>query len=293
MAGYKTTDVVEVLARKDETGQAVRGRMGLRSAIARMANKIEMTSRVAGFLDIARPEAHFSNYAATRTGALVNASSIQMEAKPLTVTLVFDKYMERDVADFSRQFTQKLGDAFAEALDREVLRNTDGAFSKGVIAAAVAATNSVTEDSALYTDLNATMGKVEVAGHEVSGIIYRSADRQSVRAALSTTGQPIFSISARDGEPDSLMGVSAVVAAGRSLPNSVSASEVRFIAGDWNQCYYGIYEDLKLESHTSGIVTIGGVDYNLIQQGLIAVVAEMRVAAAIQDGSAFAVLVEE
>ena len=68
MAGYKTTDVVEVLARKDETGQAVRGRMGLRSAIARMANKIEMTSRVAGFLDIARPEAHFSNYAATRTG---------------------------------------------------------------------------------------------------------------------------------------------------------------------------------------------------------------------------------
>ena len=124
-------------------------------------------------------------------------------------------------------------------------------------------------------------------------IIYRSADRQSVRAALSTTGQPIFSISARDGEPDSLMGVSAVVAAGRSLPNSVSASEVRFIAGDWNQCYYGIYEDLKLESHTSGIVTIGGVDYNLIQQGLIAVVAEMRVAAAIQDGSAFAVLVEE
>ena len=119
MAGYKTTDVVEVLARKDETGQAVRGRLGLRSAVARMANKIEMNSRVAGFLDIARPEAHFSNYAATRTGALVAASSIQMEAKPLTVTLVFDKYMERDVADFSRQFTQKLGDAFAEALDRD------------------------------------------------------------------------------------------------------------------------------------------------------------------------------
>jgi HK97 family phage major capsid protein len=292
MAGYKTTDVVDVLSRKDETSQAVRGRMAYKSAVARLGNKIDMTSRVVGFLNIARPSAHFNAYGAARTGSLVSASSINMEAKPLTATLVFDKYMERDVADFSAEFSRKLGDAFAEALDREVLLNTDGAFSSGVIAAAVAASHTVTESASLYTDLNAAMGKVETAGFDVSGIIYRKADRQSVRAALSTTGQPIFSISARDGEPDMLMGVSAVVAAGTSLPKTASTGENRFIAGDWSQCYFGIYEDLKLETHTSGIVTIGGIDYNLIQQGLVAVVAEMRIAAAVQDGNAFAVLVE-
>lgn len=290
--GYLTSDVVAAIARRDETQQTIADQMRLVSAVGRLSRNITMTSRVVGLVNVSRPEAHFVSYGATKRTELANAAAISLEAKPLAVIIVQDKYMEQDVAGFTAQFAVELANAFAEAMDREALRNTDSVLSQGIIAAATAAGNTVTESASLYTDLNNTMGLVEAAGYDVDGIVYRRAEKAAVRGALSTTGAPIFSLSGRDGEPDTLMGVPAQVAAGKALPKTATTGEARFVVGDWSNFVWGVYEGLSVTTFDSGVVTVGATTYNLIEQNLIAVRAEMRIGMALRRSDAFAVLVE-
>lgn len=292
MAGYLTTDVVNAIARKDETGQAVRARIGERSAVAQLANQIDMSTRSIGIVDVARPTAHFIDHGDSRAAETVSASALDMTAKPLTAILIFEKYMERDIASFAAEFTKKLGEAFAEAMDREVIRNADNKFSKGVLSAATAASQVVVDSGDLYDDLNTTLGFIEGAGYYPSGIIGRRAELATVRGAVDTQGRPLFSLSARDGAPSMLMGHDFYTGAGRSMPKTASVSEVRFVAADWSYVHWGLYESIKIDTHTSGTVVVGGTTYNLIQQGLVAVVAEQRAAFMVQDNAACAALVE-
>lgn len=193
--------------------------------------------------------------------------------------------MEIDIWDNAQPY---LVEAFHRALDSAVFfgTNAPASFPPNVLAACLAASNTVTEGTAnaaagsYYGDLDNLISAVEEDGFDVSGFIASRAARRKFRAARNTDGDRLDSgrltgdLSSLDGAPISypMRGLWAT--------GGGAGSNVRMFAGDWaSQFVVGVREDISFKILDQAVIqdSTGAIVYNLAQQDMIALRVKFRV----------------
>jgi HK97 family phage major capsid protein len=126
----------------------------------------------------------------------------------------------------------------------------------------------------LAGDLTA-MAQVELDGYANTGIVGSLRLRGMVRGLRDDdTGLPIFSMSARAGEPDILAGVPYLT----PRNGGFDASKALAIVGDWKELVYTIGDDVTFDLFDSGVIQDGNgaIVYNLMQQDMVALRVTFR-----------------
>ena len=202
-------------------------------------------------------------------------------------------------ADFSLQgdISSKIRGAIAKKLDATILFGTQSSDSPdewptgvftGMPAAHKLAYNAGSGD--LYDNLAGDLGamaQVELDGYMNSAIVGASRLRGMVRGlrADSGNGMPIFSPSARVGEPDILAGVPYYT----PMNGGFDGSKALAIVGDWSQLVYSIGEEPKFEVFNTGVIQdgTGAIVYNLLQQDMVALRVTFRMGWALPTPAQF------
>jgi HK97 family phage major capsid protein len=179
-------------------------------------------------------------------------------------------------------------EAFYRALDSAVFfgTNAPASFPTNVLAAAIAAGNTVTEGTATaaegsyFGDIDNLIASVEEDGFDVSGFIASRAARRNLRSARNAQGDRLDSgrvsgdLSTLDGSPISypMRGLWAT--------GGVAGTNVRMFAGDWaSQFVVGVREDISFKLLDQAVIqdNTGAIVYNLAQQDMIAMRVKFRV----------------
>lgn len=193
--------------------------------------------------------------------------------------------VEIDVWDNAEPY---LVEAFYRALDSAVFfgSNAPSSFPTNVLAATIAAGNTVTEGAATAAqggymgDIDNLISVVEEDGYDVSGFVASRAVRRKFRAARNVQGDRVDSgrlsgdLNMLDGSPVSypMRGLWAT--------GGGAGSNVRMFAGDWaSQFVVGVREDVSFKLLTEAVIqdNTGAIVYNLAQQDMIAMRVKFRI----------------
>jgi HK97 family phage major capsid protein len=180
-----------------------------------------------------------------------------------------------------------LVEAFARTLDTAVFFgiNAPSSFPTNVLAAAVAAGNTVVEGTAnaaagsYMGDLDNLVATVEEDGFSVTGYVSSLAAKRKFRAARNTQGDKTDvgrlsgDLSTFDGDP--------ITYPMRGLwPTTLgTGNNPRLFAGEWDQFVVGVRQDIQFKILTESVIqdNTGAIVYNLPQQDMIALRLKMRV----------------
>jgi HK97 family phage major capsid protein len=173
----------------------------------------------------------------------------------------------------------RASEAIARQLDAATMFgiNAPSTFPGGIVAAAIAASNTVVQGTAAQSaggiaeDINQLFGKVEDEGYDVSGVAGLRTIRKTLRGARSTQGVQL----AEFGPNGSfLMGHPIVYGARGLWPTAGSAhTNPKVVVGDFSQAVLGIRKDISVTVHTDGVIqdpSTGAIALNLLQQDSIA-----------------------
>jgi HK97 family phage major capsid protein len=179
-------------------------------------------------------------------------------------------------------------EAFERALDSAVFfgTNAPASFPTNVLAATIAAGNTVTEGTAsaaegsYFGDIDNLIASVEEDGFDVSGFIASRGARRNLRSARNAQGDRLDSgrvsgdLSTLDGAPISYP------MRGLWGTGGVAGTNVRMFAGDWaSQFVVGVREDISFKLLDQAVIqdNTGAIVYNLAQQDMIAMRVKFRV----------------
>jgi HK97 family phage major capsid protein len=202
---------------------------------------------------------------------------------PIPESVIED--MDQDIWGTSEPFVRE---AFARTLDSAVFfgSNAPASFPTNILAAAVAAGNTVTEATATAAqggymgDLDNLISAVEEDGFDVTGYIAARGARRKFRAARDTTGRKLdagrFSpeLSSFDGAPI------AYPMRGLWATNGSTGTNVRLFAGDFvNEFVVGVRRDISMKLLDQAVIqdNTGAIIYNLAQQDMVAMRYTFRV----------------
>ena len=193
--------------------------------------------------------------------------------------------MEVDIWDNAQPY---IVEAFYRALDSAVFfgTNAPASFPTNVLAATIAAGNTVTEATATaaqggyFGDIDNLISAVEEDGFDVSGFVASRAARRKFRAARNADGDRLDAgrlsgdLTSLDGSPISypLRGLWAT--------GGGAGSNVRMFAGDWaSQFVVAVREDVSFKLLDQAVIqdNTGAIVYNLAQQDMIAMRVKFRV----------------
>jgi HK97 family phage major capsid protein len=181
-----------------------------------------------------------------------------------------------------------LVEAFYRSLDSAVFfgTNAPASFPTNVLAAAIAASNTVTEGTAnaasggYFGDVDNLISVVEEDGFDVTGFVAARAVRRRFRAARNAQGDRLDA-GRLGGDLNSLDG-SPVTYPMRGLwaTGGGTGSNVRMLAGDWaNQFVVAVREDVTFKLLDQAVIqdNTGAIVYNLAQQDMVAMRVKFRV----------------
>ena len=190
--------------------------------------------------------------------------------------------------DLWAEVRPRIAEAIGGAIDAAVFfgTNAPASWPDGLVPAAIAAGNTVTEGDSipegagaandLAADINATLGMVEEDGFDPAAIFARRSLRPRVRGLRDSNNSPIY--------------VTSLDQAGRNVP-SVYGSTLEYVtnggwddsvatllAGDPNYAVLGIRQDLTFKFLDQAAVTIDGTLTSLAEYDLLGLRFKMRVA---------------
>lgn len=181
-----------------------------------------------------------------------------------------------------------LREAFARALDQTTFfgTNAPASFPTNVVAAAVAAGNTVTEGTATAAqggymgDLDELIAVVEEDGFDVSGFVAARTVRRKLRAARDTQGRKL-DVGRISGDLTTIDGVPVSYPMRGLWPTGGGAgTNTRLIAGDFaSQFVVAVRQDITLKVLDQAVIqdNTGAIVYNLAQQDMIALRVKFRV----------------
>jgi len=193
--------------------------------------------------------------------------------------------IEIDIWDNAEPY---LREAFARVLDTAVFfgTNAPSSFPTNVVAAAVAAGNTVTAGTATAAtggylgDLDNVLAAVEEDGFDVSGYAASRSIRKYLRSARDTTGQSL-DVGRVSGDLNQLDGTPISYPMRGLWPTGGGAgTNTELIAGDFaTQFVVAVREDITMKMLTEAVIqdNTGAIIYNLPQQDMIALRLTFRV----------------
>ncbi|MEX3101249.1 MULTISPECIES: phage major capsid protein [unclassified Streptomyces] len=174
-------------------------------------------------------------------------------------------------------------EAMGRTLDTAVFfgTNAPGSWPTNIAAAAAAAGNAVTANSAatvgaFFGDIDNGYGLVEADGYEVSGFVAATSVKSKLRKSRDSQGRKLDE-SRVAGNLLSLDGL-PIFYPMRGLWPTASGSPQLFM-GDWSQFVVGVRQDITMKVLTEAVIqdNTGAIVYNLAQQDMTAVRLTFRV----------------
>lgn len=179
-----------------------------------------------------------------------------------------------------------LREAFARTLDTAVFFgvNAPSSFPTNVVAAAVAAGNTVNEGTAAasggyFADMDGLISTVEEDGFPVTGFAAQLGAKRKFRLARNADGDRL-DLGRLSGDMATFDGAPVVYPMRGLWPTGGGANtNPRIVAADWSQFIVGIRSDIQFKVLTESVITdnTGAIVYNLPQQDMIALRLKFRV----------------
>ncbi len=269
----------------EEVSRDILQRVPEQSAALRLFRKKNMgTKQVRMPVKSALPTAYFRNGdTGLRQTTEVNWDNKYLNAEeidcivPIPETVLAD--VEMNIWD---DIVPDVVEAVGITLDAAIFFGTNKPSSWGaaIVPAAATASNTVTHGTAsqanggIAKDISDVMGKVEGDGYDVNGFVATRAIRAALRAARDTTGQKL-----RDFASPTQIEDVEIAYPMRGLWPTGSGS-VELIGGDFSQGILGERQDLtwRLLDQAPIFDNAGELQYNLAQQGMVALMVTARYA---------------
>lgn len=180
---------------------------------------------------------------------------------------------ENDLADSDvdlwAQIKPRISEAFARKIDSAMLMGVGkpADWRKGLIPSIIDAGKEVAETGNLYKDIDAVMAEVEESGYDVNGLVGGVGLKSKFRLMTDSTGQPL--------------NTTEIGSLSRTFVNNGTWDKAKsvLVAGDFNQAYYSIRQDLTFKLLTEGVIQDPETDeimYNLAQEDMVALRCVMR-----------------
>lgn len=193
--------------------------------------------------------------------------------------------MEIDIWDNAQPY---ILEAFHRALDSAVFfgTNAPASFPTNILAATIAAGNTVTEATATaaqggyFGDIDNLISTVEEDGFDVTAFIASRAIRRKLRAARNTDGDRLDA-GRVSGDLNSIDGAPVIYPMrGLWATGGGAGTNVRAFAGEFNsQFVVAVREDISFKILDQAVIqdNTGAIVYNLAQQDMIALRVKFRV----------------
>lgn len=213
----------------------------------------------------------------------VNWTNKYIDAEEIAVICPISEAVLDDVDyDIWAEIRPQIEAEFGRVFDAAVLfgDNAPAAWPTDVLAAAVAAGNSVTLGAGadIYEDIcdvGGVISTVEDDGFMHSGAAAAMSMRARLRGLRDADGNLIFSRSMQDAAPYQLDGEPMY------FPRNGcwDVAQAHLILGDWQQLVYSVRQDITYKLLTEAVITDAGgnIVYNLPQQDMVALRAVMRI----------------
>lgn len=143
-----------------------------------------------------------------------------------------------------------------------------------------------------YNGFIAADAAISAASGIMNGIALAPQGKSIVLGATDTTGRPLFTADATQGQIGTILGAPVNVAKALYVAGSGSAANVVGIAGDFTDAVYGTVEDIQMSISDQATLGTGDDAINLWQNNMFAVRAEVEVAFAVRDAGEFVLLTD-
>ena len=198
---------------------------------------------------------------------------------------VVDDIRDSGNIDIWSEVQPAVTEAIGRAVDGAVFLGTNapGTWPTSVLAAAVAAGNTVTEGSTqaqggFYGDIDKVLGTIEEDGYDATGFVAARTTKGKLRTARNAQGDKLDGNRA-DATLNSLDGLPISYPMRGMFPTGGAAgTNLRLLAGDWSQFVIGIRQDVTFKLLTEAVIqdNTGAIIYNLAQQDMVAMRIKIR-----------------
>jgi len=262
------------------------------SAVLKMARRLPNMSSKTQSINVldALPTAYFVN--GEPTGAAAQEADFKqttnmawagkkLHAEEIAVIVPIPEAVLDDADyDIWGEVRPRLSEAFGKVIDGAVLFgvNKPGTWRDGLVASATTAGNVKEATADIFADImgeDGLIALVEEDGYIPNGVMAAVKMRAKLRGLTDQTGQPIFKSDMQGATRYALDGMDMY------FPNNgaYDPAQALAIVGDWSQLIYAIRQDITFKIFDQGIIqnpTTGAIEYNLMQNDMVALRAVMR-----------------
>lgn len=265
------------------------------SAVMQLAQKVTLPgSGVSVPIITGEPEADWVNETDEAKVSRPTFASKIMTPYSASVIVPFSNEFKRDKAALYNEIVRKLPQALARKLDSTVFGLAGGA--PGANFDTLGGATQVGIAGKTYKGLVAADQAVATGGGILNGWALSPQARGLLLGALDTTGRPLFTGSAAEGDVPRLLGASTAVTKGvysADLDGAGVGTAARLgFAGDWTSAHYGVVEDIQLSISDQSTINDGGTQLNLWQRKMFAVRVDFEVGFRVRDLAHFAQLTD-
>lgn len=267
-----------------EVSQEILQKTQSASAVMQMARQITLPGRGVQIPVITSdPSAGWVAETGAKPVSNPGLSTKLMQAYKLAVIVPFSDEFRRDAAALYDALIARLPLALAQKFDQTVV----GAVSKPgenfdnfALCTAQKLVPGVSET--VYGNLVAAYTDIAADGGSLNGFAMSPAGIGLLLGATDTTGRPIFTASAGDGDVARVLGARTVEARGMYKAGAAGAGSaagtpaIVGVAGDWSQAMYGTVEGVQIRFADQTGLTINSEQVNLWEHNMFAVRAEIE-----------------
>lgn len=211
----------------------------------------------------------------------INWTNKTLTAEEIAVVVPIPEAVLADASfDVWDEVRPLIEEAFGRTLDAAIFFGTNkpASWPTDIVAAAVAAGNVVargtntTAQGGIAADISDLFATVEADGYDVNGVVANRTYKGYLRDVRDANGNRQAEVA-----PDEIYGVPVKYPMRGQWPTGLSAAEM--VAGDFSHGIIGLRQDITYKVFDQGVITdnTGAIQYNLLQQDMVALRVVMRV----------------
>ena len=267
-----------------EVSQEILQKTQTASAVMQLARQITLPGRGVQIPVITSdPSAAWVAETGAKAVSNPGLSTKLMQAYKLAVIVPFSDEFRRDAAALYDALIARLPLALAQKFDATVVGAVEKPgenFDNFASCTAQKLVPGVGET--VYGNLVAAYSDIAAAGGSLSGFAMSPAGIGLLLGATDTTGRPIFTASAGDGDVARVLGARTVEARGMykagvaPVGSGAGTPAIVGVASDWTQAMYGTVEGVQIRFADQTGLTINSEQVNLWEHNMFAVRAEIE-----------------
>lgn len=293
MAGFDVNRTTSGIVLTPEQSAEIWSAAEYASAVMQLAQKVDLPgSGISVPIITGEPEADWVAETAEKKVSRPTFDNKLMTPYTAAVIVPFSNQFKRDKAALYNEIVRKLPQALARKFDQTVFGLAAGAPGSNFDTLGGAAQVGIAGKT--YQGLVAADQAVATGGGILNGWALSPQARGLLLGAIDTTGRPLFTGSAAEGDVPRLLGAPTAVTKGvysADIDGGGAGTAARLgFAGDWTSAHYGVVQDIQLDISDQATINDGGTQLNLWQRNMFAVRVEFEVGFRVRNLAHFAQL---